>query len=190
MPESVKDKILNSSHITVDIETLGRTCNAPIIQIAAVEFNPINGDIYDEREWFISWKSLKNYNMLPEYDSIYWWMVHPSQDVRDSVFNKPQSECVNIKVALTELKNWLQSKNNHQIWCHASFDAPIISTAASKVGLLESPLNYKKIRDIRCLDLLTSVEKIDNTFSNSKHNALGDCQFQARMIANKLKTFL
>lgn len=191
--EEIKERILTSKHITLDIETLGRTPDSAITQIAAVEFNPITGDVIEEKEWLISWQSLRQFDIRPGYDSLYWWMTKPDQSARDRIFGEEaQSKAKNIKLVFRELQQWLQSKDDYQVWCHANFDAPVITMNAYKIGMNASPIYYRKVRDIRALSYLTPdcYRETKDSMDFVLHDALDDCRFQAKWISNMLKYFL
>jgi len=67
---------------------------------------------------------------------------------------------------------------NANVWCHTTFDIPILVNAY-KVCSLSLPFDYKKSRDIRTLVALSGIT-VDTKQQGKTHNALDDCLFQIR----------
>lgn len=186
MKMSLVDRILATSHITLDIETLGRSPTSPITQIAAVQFSPTTGEIIDSFERKISYKSLQKYGFIPEYAAIYWWITECSKDAQINVYGGKDKDKTDIRKALIDFKVWSNSKENSIFWTHPEFDASIIRYAGYKTGINDHILYYRDVKCMRTLDYLLGIPNMDvEKESMISHDALEDCKFQALKISRQ-----
>lgn len=164
--------------ITFDLETLGSTFNAPIVQIAAVEFTP-EGEVLGEFSVNID-ISADIDKFTIDLKTVKWWMEQ-EKEAREAVFT---DNGVPLKEALEKLMSWLGDRRPQPVWCHTTFDAPILKNTCIKMGFGElfNPYNY---RDIRTLTALTGVKK--TTVAGVAHNALDDCINQAKYISEAIR---
>lgn len=167
-------------HITFDLETLGNTTTAPIIQIAAVKFNT-NGDIIDKFSRNIKWESLSKYSFNVDYSTINWWFNQEDKAIK-SVAN--QEGAINLKKALLEFKEWVKEPKKYYYWSHATFDPPILSYNIKQVGLADF-IPFRLQRDIRTLVHLKGKASVER--EGIAHNALDDAIFQSKYISQLLK---
>jgi hypothetical protein len=132
-------------------------------------------------------------------DTVEWWMKQ-SEEARKSIYAKPR---YNIDAALLELSIFFRTTwenvykkdiNDYEpkdvkLWCHASFDEPILRNAYKKCNI-PLPWHYHSVRDLRTLvDLADYKINYDNNHGIA-HDALEDCIFQVRYTIeciNKLK---
>ena len=120
-------------HVTFDLETLGNTHDAPIVQIAAVEFN-LQGEILKTFSKNIELnRELQNFT--PTYETIKWWF---EQDVKaiNSVFNSPLS--VDLRTVLIDFMEWCtELSGQRKFWSHATFDPVILKNAFDKFNFVQ-----------------------------------------------------
>lgn len=178
--ELVHEKYIKMEHISFDLETLGNTSNAPIVQIGAVKFNN-DGVILDSFKRNIDIESLEKFNFKVNYNTIKWWLNQDKAAI-DSVFNNTYS--VSIFTALEDFQKWIGKPNNYVYWSHATFDPPILVNNFIMVGL-KNIIPYKLYRDIRTLIYLTG--KTETKREGIHHDALDDAKFQAEYINEALK---
>ena len=89
---------------------------------------------------------------------------------------------------LKELQSYIN--NNDIIWCHATFDIPILANLFNTFNI-HIPWGYKNIRDIRTLTDLAQLDLTQyNWLQEKTHDAIDDCKFQIKYCCdayNKLK---
>jgi len=168
-------------NITFDLETLGNTNNAPIVQIAAVMFNG-EGDILSKFSRRIDLKSLEQYNFKMDYRTLSWWFNQSSEAI-GSVFGEDW-ERVSLSQALHDFTKWLGKPSEYVYWSHATFDPPILNNNFIQVKK-ENPIPFRLHRDIRTITHFTG--KIEIERKGIAHDALDDCIYQAEYISKGLK---
>ena len=167
-------------NITYDLETLGNTSQAPIIQIAAVKFND-EGDIIGEFTENIKWSSLEKFDFKVDYSTLNWWFNQPDSAIK-SVCN--QEGAIALRLALMNFTKWLGKSNEYYYWSHATFDPPILDFNFKQVKL-NNPIPYRLNRDIRTLTHFTGIIEVPRI--GIHHNALDDCKYQARYISKGIR---
>ena len=166
-------------NITVDLETLGRGDDAPIVQIAAIYFDQF-GETIDSFEAFVHPDYLDPSGC--DIKTIFWWMQQDKK-VQDKVFGGGENRA-SLDVALNAFESWLNGcwseGDDLRIWQHSSFDAPKIQYQFRKVLGREIDIPYWAWKDMRTLHALSGVEK---PIGNGLHNAMNDCANQAKHIS-------
>ena len=166
-------------NVTFDLETLGTTYNAPIVQIAAVKFKD-SGTVVDRFTRDIDYKTLEPLGFEMTYSTVFWWLSQPVQAIK-SVFNKKHS--VSLQKALLDLQKWLGPEaKEYYYWSHASFDFPILQNAYNKLSM-QNPIPYHKGRDIRTLQHFAQQKVVRK---GTHHNALDDCLYQAELVSKSI----
>lgn len=171
------------NNITFDLETLGNTVGAPIVQIAAIKFTDI-GQILEEFKKNINLKSLDSYDFIPNWETTSWWLNQDYKAIK-SVFNEDDGiERVNIRQALHEFHQWIGKPRKYVYWSHATFDPPILSDNLRRVGL-KDVIPFRLHRDIRTLRHFSG--HIDVVREGVQHDALDDCRYQVSYISKGLQ---
>ena len=167
--------------IMLDLETLGVDSNAPIIQIGLVEFDRETGELGEEKELTIDIDDCLIGNFKPTGSTIRWWCNIP-KEIIDAVLNVENK--YKLLHALFEISPLL---NGHILWCHASFDAPILVNAFNNFNL-EFPIPFYKIRDLRTIVDITMINCNNYKLDEDKaHTALSDCKYQIRYLVAGLQ---
>lgn len=169
-------------HLMLDLETLGLNENAVITQIGAIYFNPKTGVVGDTfiRNIDID-NSIKEGHTI-DADALLWWLRQPREDVSWI------KDTVTISQALHEYAIFTARKLS-VVWCHTTFDAPIIGSASKKHNVL-LPYTYKNYRDIRTLMDLMEIDIKTLTLKKKKtHNALEDCMYQAEYVTIAMQRY-
>lgn len=176
---------IKSDHFSIDLETLGTRCDAPIISIGVVQFDPNNskkGETF-YREIDID-SSIRAGRV--EGSTLAWWMKQ-SDKARD-VFDPKESK-VALATALEELQRWMRDLSfTPVVWGNgATFDISILEYAYDHgaVGLKEAWPFYN-IRDMRTAVDLAGFNNDNWPFprgSGIHHNALDDAGYQAEVIS-------
>ena len=168
-------------NITFDLETLGNTSQAPIIQIAAVKFED-SGKITEEFAQNIKWSSLKKFKFRIDYSTLNWWFNQPDNAIK-SVCN--QENAIPLRLALKNFIEWIGKPSEYVYWSHATFDPPILDFNLKQTGI-PNPIPYRLNRDIRTLTYFSGEVKVPRI--GIHHNALDDCKYQASYISKAIQT--
>jgi exodeoxyribonuclease VIII len=151
-----------------DIESLGKSNNAVILAIGAVEFDKtgLGRTFY----MIIDPQSCVDAGLKMDVSTVMWWMQQ-SEEGR-AAFKKPG---VSLEAVLSEFTDWFPSGST--LWGNgATFDNAILSNAYRAVGF-EQPWNFRNDRCYRTLKSLYPHIKMDH--SGTHHNALDDAKSQA-----------
>lgn len=160
--------------IMLDLETLGTRTTSAIIQIGACYFDRNTGDV--GRMFFAN--TLHDDRFTIDDDTIRWWL-NQSKEAQEIVSIPGQP----IDLVVQDFADWLDP--DAHIWCHATFDIPILSHAFEKCGQ-KFPVTYRKMRDIRTLmDLADYHPTIERT--GIHHTALDDCIHQVKYCVEAIK---
>jgi len=169
-------------NITFDLETLGNTANAPIVQIGAVKFTD-DGEITDKFLVNIDLESLERIkdSFVIDFSTISWWFNQSDKAIK-SVYGE-ELERMSLHKALYEFHQWIGKTADYVYWSHATFDPPILHNNYKAVGK-ENPIPFRLHRDIRTLSHF-AYAKVERT--GIAHNALDDCLTQADYISKGLQ---
>lgn len=166
----------------LDIETLGTSHDAVITQIGALYFDPHTGEIGDT---FL--RNIDIDNSIEEghkisADSLVWWLAQPRESITWI------KDTVTPKRALNEYASFC-ARNPSVVWCHTTFDAPIIGFACKKYNVL-LPYRYLDYLDISTLVDLMGIDKNKMEWKHKKtHNALDDCLYQAEYVTVAMQRY-
>lgn len=67
------------NNLMIDLETMGKNKDAPIVSIGAVFFTPETGDIGQEFYTVVSLESAMGQGATPDGDTILWWLKQSSE---------------------------------------------------------------------------------------------------------------
>lgn len=172
-------------NVMIDLETYANTSNAVIVQIGAVEFDDKSGDILRKFKTNVDAQSCIDLGMEMNVDTINWWMSQPDK-ARKSILKDGK----HIRNALNSLRDFLHKPmgkdEGFSLWCHATFDEPILSNAYRKAGM-DEPWHYRSVRDLRTLIDLADVDPYTYQNNGTHHDALADCMFQVKYTVDALK---
>ncbi len=164
--------------IMIDLETFGARSDALIVQIGACFFDRTTGEI--GKTFFANVDpSFRSRAFSVDYATIKWWLSQ-SEQARASLM----METKELKSVLESLYEFLD-KRDANIWCHATFDMPILLHAFEVVGM-KFPIHYRNMRDIRTLMDLADHHS-DTKRTGVHHNALDDAKFQAQYCTEAMQ---
>lgn len=171
-------------NVTFDLETLGNTANAPIVQIGAVVFDE-TGEPIDTFEHKCDLETIPEDKFIVDYDTLRWWMGQIAKN--PSLVSVMQERIMMHETLIREFIEWdgemLAKHGGLLYWSHATFDPPILDRHCKIYKLRRLP--YTSHRDIRTLSHFAG--HIDVKRQGNHHDALDDCKFQAKYIAKGLK---
>ncbi len=169
---------------SIDLETLGTRCTAPILSIGVQQFDidtgKLGGTLYLEVDIDSAIRSGR-----VQGDTLSWWVTKNKNAQR--VFAKSEAK-LHLATALAELTTWMRSKSfAPRVWGNgATFDISILEYAYDHgaVGLKE-PWHFMNVRDLRTLvDAAKTLADFDKSLVASvgaAHNALDDATYQANI---------
>ncbi|WP_372938802.1 3'-5' exonuclease [Seonamhaeicola sp.] len=172
---------MENTHISFDLETLGKTSNAPIVQIAAVKFKT-NGEIIDTFSRTIDIEDLEQYNLQPDYSTILWWLNQDKEAI-NQVFGN-YSIKTTLKIALCNFSNWIGADEDFHFWSHATNDPPILKANFKAVDI-ELPIYYRSFKDLRTLNEMAGNPIIKR--EGTHHVAIDDALYQKDCIVECFK---
>ena len=167
--------------VMLDLETLGTTNNAVVVQIGACYFDRKTGNIGDKYEVNVNIQSSLNQGFSVDGSTINWWLQQ-SEEARKSVFTGAE---VNIDKAIVDLNNFLRRADF--IWSHATFDFVIIMNHLNRLRI-KPTFHYRSARDIRTLVDLSNTKFKTYERVGTQHNAIDDCIFQVRYCVDAINS--
>lgn len=164
----------STTHVMVDIETMGQTPGHAILSIGAVTFDS-NG-IHDEFNEKISLESCMDYDMKIDDDTIDWL---EDQNASFTVEGKP------LPKVLKQFSDWLPSQN-YKVWAKSpSFDCRFLRDAYSRCGM-EAEWNFWEQRDVRTAEeffsYITGEDSPEPDLEGYDHDPLYDAKKQALSV--------
>lgn len=138
-------------HVMIDLATLSLRADARIIQIGAVEFEPVLGGRVRVDRAFKTYvdPSLGQANRDLGDETLRWWR---GQDSEHNAFAVACAGGLRLTRAMTDFLHWWQGIDPVQaVWSHgAAFDIAILGHALTQFGFNE-PWGHRDVRDTRTL---------------------------------------
>ena len=168
-----------------DLETLGTIAGAPVMSIGASSFDPFEDystEFPDDLKLHynnIDINSCLSAGMMPDGDTLMWWMSQGEEAVKALTDPKP----VGLNAAVKQFKNYYWEVKNElpkdvplYVWAHGlPFDPPMWDKACQAAGQ-RAPWLYWNLRDTRTLfGMAFGYDKKPTDASiGTKHNAMHD----------------
>lgn len=171
------------NHLMIDLETLGKGTNAPVVSIGACIFNPDTREIsgFKFRASIQIDEALKN--RTPDASTLNWWMGQDDAAKRGIFTTNPDK--IGIKEALINLAAFIETHEIAYVWGNgATFDITLLETLYEQYEI-KVPWPFWAIRDVRTVVHLASpdVEKSSFPFKGTQHDALDDAIHQAKYVS-------
>lgn len=164
--------------IMLDLETMGNTSRAAIVQVAACQFDRLTGKVGKVFKENVALASSIEARLEVTASTIYWWLGQ-NYDARQSILANPRELLGDV---LDRFSGFVRETGAKFLWCHSGFDYPILK-AAFELTDKKFPFLYYNIRDLRTICDIAGVTKKDIPFSGTMHDALDDCRHQAKLVA-------
>lgn len=159
--------------LMIDFETLGNGKNACIIQVAAVYFDRISGQLGDEIKLNFDARDVVKHGGELDADTVYWWLSQ-SREAIDSISKGTMTEFVSGMHLLNSFLG-VEAK----IWSHATFDFVILTETLKRLNI-KPIFSYRAARDIRTLLDLGKIDYKKYPREGVHHDALDDCKHQIK----------
>lgn len=72
-------RMYNVNNLMIDLESMGKKPNAPIVSIGAVFFDPQSGELGQEFYTAVNLESAMEQGAVPDGDTILWWLRQSSE---------------------------------------------------------------------------------------------------------------
>ncbi|HAV8339781.1 TPA: exonuclease [Escherichia coli] len=169
-------------HLMIDLETMGKNPDAPIISIGAIFFDPQTGDMGPE---FIKTIDLETAGGIIDRDAIKWWLKQ-SREAQSAIL----VDEIPLDDALLQLREFIDENSGEffvRVWGNgANFDNVILRRSYERQGI-PCPWRYCNDRDVRTIVELGKVMDFDARtaipFEGIRHNALDDARHQAKYVS-------
>ncbi|EFQ6907340.1 exonuclease [Escherichia coli] len=170
------------NHLMIDLETMGKNPDAPIISIGAIFFDPQTGDMGPE---FSKTIDLETAGGVIDRDTIKWWLKQ-SREAQSAIM----TDEIPLDDALLQLREFIDENSGEffvQVWGNgANFDNTILRRSYERQGL-PCPWRYYNDRDVRTIVELGKAIDFDARtaipFEGERHNALDDARYQAKYVS-------
>ncbi|WP_283802148.1 exonuclease [Klebsiella quasipneumoniae] len=183
-----EDQPIDYVHVMVDLETMGKKHNAPIVAIGAVVFDPATGSIGDSFYKVVCLESSVNWGAVIDPSTVIWWL-RQSSEARSAIVN---DDAIPLQDALLQFREFVSDNvaggsKKAQVWGNgASFDNSILRSSYDCIAE-DYPWEYWNDRDVRTMVELGQAISFDPKttipFEGSRHNALADAIHQARYVS-------
>ncbi|HFZ6194766.1 TPA: 3'-5' exoribonuclease [Escherichia coli] len=169
-------------HLMIDLETMGKNPDAPIISIGAIFFDPQTGDMGPE---FSKTIDLETAGGVIDRDTIKWWLKQ-SREAQSAIM----TDEIPLDDALLQLREFID-ENSGEFFVHvwgngANFDNTILRRSYERQGI-PCPWRYYNDRDVRTIVELGKAIDFDARtaipFEGERHNALDDARYQAKYVS-------
>ncbi|WP_439221579.1 3'-5' exoribonuclease domain-containing protein [Escherichia fergusonii] len=169
-------------HLMIDLETMGKNPDAPIISIGAIFFDPQTGDVGPE---FSKTIDLETAGGVIDWDTIKWWLKQ-SREAQSAIM----TDEIPLDDALLQLREFIDENSGEffvQVWGNgANFDNTILRRSYERQGIT-CPWRYYNDRDVRTIVELGKAIDFDARtaipFEGERHNALDDARYQAKYVS-------
>lgn len=183
-----EDQPIDYVHVMVDLETMGKKHNAPIVAIGAVVFDPATGSIGESFYKVVCLESSVNWGAVIDPSTVIWWLKQ-SSEARSAIVN---DDAIPLLDALLQFREFVSDNvaggsKKAQVWGNgASFDNSILRSSYDCIAE-DYPWEYWNDRDVRTMVELGQVIGFDPKttipFEGDRHNALADAIHQARYVS-------
>ncbi|EFC3134669.1 3'-5' exoribonuclease [Escherichia coli] len=169
-------------HLMIDLETMGKNPDAPIISIGAIFFDPQTGDMGPE---FSKTIDLETAGGVIDRDTIKWWLKQ-SREAQSAIM----TDEIPLDDALLQLREFIDENSGEffvLVWGNgANFDNTILRRSYERQGI-PCPWRYYNDRDVRTIVELGKAIDFDARtaipFEGERHNALDDARYQAKYVS-------
>ncbi|HHI3758940.1 TPA: 3'-5' exoribonuclease [Klebsiella quasipneumoniae] len=183
-----EDQPIDYVHVMVDLETMGKKHNAPIVAIGAVVFDPATGSIGESFYKVVCLESSVNWGAVIDPSTVIWWLKQ-SSEARSAIVN---DDAIPLQDALLQFREFVSDNvaggsKKAQVWGNgASFDNSILRSSYDCIAE-DYPWEYWNDRDVRTMvelgQAISFGPKTTIPFEGSRHNALTDAIHQARYVS-------
>ncbi len=168
-------------HAMIDLETLSTNPDAVILTLGGIKFNAYNNLAPADPLYLkinVDEQSSLGRHIQPE--TLEWWGTQPKEIQEEAL---GEQDRIGLEDLTKKLNKWCVGVD--VFWCQGPlFDYAILENLYVQLGK-PRPWNYWAIRDSRTLFSL--LPKDPNEIRAAAHNALADCDYQAKKVQTYYK---
>lgn len=169
-------------NVSWDLETLGNTSQAPIIQIGAIVFDD-HGNEYESINIRADISTIPE-GFVVDYSTLKWWF-----EQSDVAIKSVMGGDIDHGYMMVRFGEWVEQMKRLYgegliFWSHATFDPPILDNNF-KVSGLKNPIPFRNHRDLRTLSHFAGEINIKR--KGVHHNAFDDADYQMEYIIEGLR---
>jgi hypothetical protein len=172
-----------TTHVSVDLETLGTGPSSVILSIGAIEFDPHSDRTGTRFYTAVDPESCTKAGLTMDASTVMWWLQQS-----DAARNHVCAAGLNIADALLGLSSFLYDQHGNmddlRLWCKGpAADAVWLEQAYKACGMLV-PFTYRAPRDVRTIVEAAGLNEADvpKPLCFVAHSALWDAMYQAQVI--------
>lgn len=182
-----------NKHFMVDIETLSTAVNAVVLNIGAVEFDPLSGKIL--REFYHELDLSEQPGRHIDINTVQWWFKQCQENPANfDLVTKHNREKDSVMFVLHKLGEFLNGGIEYAMTrvegyeklsiyaCDPDFDMAILNDLYKDNGL-PLPWRYSELRSVRTIRELVKITGMEVPHQEANHNALDDCIRQAKEVS-------
>lgn len=178
-----------SKHIMLDLETLDNSPTSYILELAAVEFDPITGKIINELHLRTPREEPQDKSSA-SVSTILWWLQTNSKKFEDLCKNGDETRTLSEICA--KLRNFFYTNDGAlHVWCTGTFDTDIINHFVKSYSHFGTSnlVEFWQMRDVRTARTLArELGAIEPEVSEDElHSALNDCRRQIQYVSGLCK---
>lgn len=121
------------NNLMIDLESMGKKPNAPIVSIGAVFFDPQSGELGQEFYTAVNLESAMEQGAVPDGDTILWWL-RQSSEARSAIC---VDDAMPISSALSELSHFINRHSDNpkylKVWGNGATFATLYCAAHMSV---------------------------------------------------------
>ena len=184
--DDVADKLF--THLMVDVESMGKKPDAPIVSIGAVFFDPASGQTGPEFYKVISLESAMEWGGVPDASTIIFWLKATPEARSEIVMD----DAIPLDDALLQFKDFIaenaaNGKDSVQVWGNgASFDNILLKDSYDRTGI-PCPWKHWNNRDVRTIVELGKAvgytPRYEIPFEGEPHKAISDARHQVKYVS-------
>lgn len=168
-------------NVMIDLETLGKRPNAPVVTLGACFFDPMTGEIGPKFYRKIDMADAMQFGSA-DPDTIRWWLMQEAAAQAELISGKDL-----LSDVLRDFAVFYNKGKDASVWGNGpTFDITILEYAYMKCLRINAPWPFWNIRDVRTVVQLAEglVTKPAAFTKNAvAHNALDDCIFQVGYVS-------
>lgn len=167
-----------------DIETLGITERALVVEMGLILFDRNDGKIKEEYLFKINLNTYSIYGDKFQMDvsTVLFWL-NQNKAAQEKVFSN-NDKGIPVSDAFEKTNSVLKNANN--LWCHPSFDFKIYEYTLKVLGI-NNNMPFFKVRDLRTAIDLAQYDYKNHPFKGTKHTSLDDCKYQLSYLMECFK---
>lgn len=176
-----------TTHVMIDIETIGTAPGSVIASIAAVAFRP--GEVIPDRAeqsrdgaFFqsVDISDCADLGLTVDAETLLWWLDQP--DVARQQLEGGDS----LSASLNGLRQFINRVDADLLWGNSpKFDMTMLERGYDAIGM-PAPWEFYELRDYRTLTGLSPALPAEVERAGVEHHALDDAYHQARVAAEIL----